>query len=258
MMNTTIVIIEDELIIAKDLNEILEGEGFNCIYNITTYDDAITAIERENPCIVLIDIMLKKTSDGIRIGEYLHKKQTIPFIFITSLYDKNTILEVKQTSPYGYIVKPFKPADVIANVMVALHNFKLLHINVNRITSPEITNDIPFQIKKVTDYIHQNVTEKITLDELVALTRWKKNYFIKMFTTYIHTTPHQYIMQCKVDKCIALMSTTDLSVRDISFELGFNSYSAFSKTFRKTTGIKVEEYKRKMLMNKTRSDNQSD
>lgn len=253
-MNNTIVIIEDELIIAKDLNEILEGEGFQCIYNIITYADAVTTIEKEKPCLVLIDIMLKKTFDGIRIGEYLHKKGNIPFIFITSLYDKNTVLEVKQTAPYGYIVKPFKPADVITNVTLALHNFKLVNIDVNRINAPEVINDVPFQLKKVTDYIHQNVTEKVTLNELVELTRWKKHHFIKLFTQYIHTTPHQYILKCKIDKCIALMNTTDLSVADISFELGFNSYSSFSKLFKKTVGITVEEYKRKIMVNKIRNE----
>lgn len=249
-MKNLIVIVEDELIIARDLNEILENEGFTCIYNIINYEDAIEVINTKNPCLVLIDIMLKKTFDGIRIGEYLNEKRNIPFIYITSLYDKNTIVQVKHTSPYGYIVKPFKPADVVSNVMIALHNFRLITIEVTRKNAPDITDDIPFQIKKVTNYVHQNIHEKISLDELVELTRWKTNHFIKLFTLHMKTTPHQYVLQCKLDKCMALMETTDLSVATISFELGFDSYSSFSKLFKKNVGMTVEEYKQKIRINK--------
>lgn len=252
-VSKTILIIEDELIIAKDIKDIVEKEGFKAIFNITSYDEAIKVINEEKLCLVLIDIMLKKTYDGIRIGEYLHQKGGVPYIFITSFYDKNTILEVKQTSPYGYIVKPFKPADVVTSISLALHNFKLQNVELNRFNSPEINDDIPLQLKKVTNYIHQNITEKFTLDQLVQLTRWKKDRFIKLFSEYVGTTPHQYVLQCKIDKCIAMMETTELSVADISYELGFDSYSSFSKLFKKNVGVTVEEYKRKILIKKMKN-----
>ncbi len=246
-----IAIVEDELIIARDIKEILEEEGHSCIENITSYQKAIDVIENQNPDLVLIDVILNGVYEGINIGKYLYDKKTIPYIFITSLHDKNTVLEIKQTYPHGYIVKPFKPIDVTTTVELALYNFKHLALDTNRMTVPEITDDTPFQIRKAVRYINEHIYEKIQVDDLVFLTRWKKNHFTTMFTHYMKVSPHQYILQCKIEKCMAMISTTDLSINDIAFELGFNSYSSFSKVFKKIAGITAEEFKRKERLIKT-------
>ena len=83
---------------------------------------------------------------------------------------------------------------------------------------------------------------------------WKKNYFILMFSKYMRCTPHQYILKCKVEKCLVLLNTTNLSANDISYELGFNSYSNFSKLFKKVTGMTIEEYKLKDKVLKFKKD----
>lgn len=246
-----VAIVEDELIIARDIKEILEDEGYTCIENITNYKKAIEVIENQNPDLVLIDVILNSDYEGVNIGKYLYNKKTIPYIFITSLHDKATILEIKQTHPHGYIVKPFKPIDVITNVELALHNFKHLTIDTNRVTAPSVDDDTPFQIRKVVAYINEHINEKIQLDELVTLTRWKKNHFSAVFTQYMKMSPHQYVLQCKIEKCTVMISTTNLSVNDIAFELGFSSYSSFSKVFKKITGTTVEEFKRKEQIKKT-------
>lgn len=246
-----IAIVEDELIIARDIKEILEEEGHSCIENITSYQKAIDVIEHQNPDLVLIDVILNGVYEGINIGKYLYDKKTIPYIFITSLHDKNTVLEIKQTYPHGYIVKPFKPIDVTTTVELALYNFKHLALDTNRMTVPEITDDTPFQIRKAVRYINEHIYEKIQVDDLAFLTRWKKNHFTTMFTHHMKVSPHQYILQCKIEKCMAMISTTDLSINDIAFELGFNSYSSFSKVFKKIAGITAEEFKRKERLIKT-------
>jgi AraC-like DNA-binding protein len=250
----TIIIVEDEFIIARDIKRILTEEGYHCISNIATYDEAIQAISTHNTQLVIIDIMLRKTHDGLRIGNYLYQKGTIPYVYLTSLHDKNTVHEIKQTFPHGYIVKPFKPIDVITNVSLALNNFRHIKVDINRVSAPTIEDDVPFQIKKVLVFIHDNITEKIVLDDLVSQTRWKKHNFIKLFTQYVNTTPHQYVLKTKIEKCMAMMETTDLSVNDIAFELGFSSYSNFSKLFKSVVGTTVEEYKRKLRLAKTQSE----
>jgi AraC-like DNA-binding protein len=245
-----ILIVEDDFIIARDIGKILTAEGYRCILNIATYKEAVDAIETASPNLVLIDIMLRKTHDGLRIGGYLFKRGGIPYVYLTSLQDKNTRLEIKQTFPHGYIVKPFKPIDVITNVALALNNFRHIKTDTHRVTAPAIEDDTPFIIKKVIAYINENINEKIQLEDLLVLTRWKKHNFIKMFTQYADETPYQYILRCKLQKCMALMETTDLSAADIAFEMGFNSYSSFNKLFKKNTGMSVEDYKKKIRLSK--------
>lgn len=241
-----VIIVEDELLIASDIRRILTKEGYTCIINITSYDEAITEIESKKPDVVLIDIMLRKSFDGIKIGEYLHNNGTTPFLYLTSLSDKNTIAEVKKTYPFGYIVKPYKAIDVITNVELALNSFKYKKLDINRITSPEIKDEIPFRIKIVIKYIHDNLLEKIHLTDLIKLTPWKKHHFIEIFKQYTGTTPYQYIIDCKMEKCISLMEDNKILLSDIAFELGFSSYSNFSKLFKKKYGTTVEEYRKKL------------
>jgi len=248
--DTLILIVEDDFIIARDISRILVAEGYRCLSNIATYNEAIEAIEGQAPHLVMIDIMLRKTHDGLRIGNYLYKKGSIPYVYLTSLHDKNTVLEIKQTFPHGYVVKPFKPIDVVTNVALALNNFRHIRTDTHRVTAPEVSDDVPFIIKKVIAYINDNITEKIQLEELLALTRWKKHNFIKIFTQHTGETPYQYILKCKIGKSAALMETTGLSAGDIAFELGFSSYSSFNKLFRKNMGISIEEYRKKIRLSR--------
>ncbi len=250
-VNTLILVVEDEFILARNIYGILTAAGYKCIAYIPTYEDAIAAIKEHSPNLVLIDIILRKSPDGLRIGSYLHQRGGIPFIYLTSLYDKNTVLEIKQTFPYGYLVKPFKPIDITTTVELVLNNFRHLKTDTHRISAPEVTDDIPFVIKKVIAYINDNITEKLQLEDLMGLTRWKKHNFIKLFTQYTGETPYQYILKGKIRKCMALLETTDMSANDIAFELGFSSYSSFNKLFKKMTGITLEEYKRRSRIAKS-------
>lgn len=250
-----ILIVEDEFVIAQDIKEILESEGHNCITHVNSYELAVDIINESKPDLVLIDIILNTTQDGLKIAAYLYDMKTIPYVFITSLYDKNTILNIKQTNPYGYIVKPFKPIDVKTCVELALHNFKHLKIDVNRVNVPEINDDTPFQIRKVVAHINNNISEKIQIEDLIMLTRWKRNHFTMMFKKYMNIPPHQYILKAKIERCMALLSTTNQSAVDIAFDLGFNSYSSFSKIFKKVTGMTIEEFKKKNRISKSMTNN---
>ncbi|AWH86556.1 hypothetical protein HYN59_16220 [Flavobacterium album] len=243
-----IAIIEDEPLIARDIQDILEKEGHECMAGFSNYESAVAAIEMYPFNLILVDIMLQGRDDGIRIGEYLHEKKAIPFIFITSLHDKETLFRLSKIYVFGYIVKPFKPADIIINVELVLHRYR--HVNNAATTpAPEIADDVPYQIRKAINYIHDNIFEKIYLDDLAAQTRWKKNHFISMFTKTLNITPHQYILQCKIRKAMAMLSADDgIAAAAVAFDLGFKSYSSFSKLFKKVAGLTIEDYRKKEML----------
>ena len=249
-MKQTVLVVEDELLIAFDLKEILEEEGYNAIINIVTVAQAIELIESEKPALVLIDINLKNDDDGILIGHYLLKKDTIPYLYITSHSDKVTLDRVKETRPYGFIVKPFKPIDVKTTVSIILNNYQ--HKNVDPMRSDEpIKNDIPFRIRAIINYINKNIFEKIEIDNLVALTEWKKHHFIRMFTSYLKITPYQYILKVKIEKAKSIISETNQPITEISQDLGFQSYSNFCIAFKKLNGDEnPESFRKKTIAQK--------
>lgn len=250
-MKSKIIVVEDELIIAHDIKGILEQEDYEVIINIVTVEQAIEAINSHHPDLVLIDVNLKAHKDGTEIGNYLLQKDTIPFVYITSNSDSATLDKVKDTRPYGFIVKPFKPIDIKTTVFLALNTFKHRKIDYVRSDEEEIIDDVPYRIKQTVNYINEHILEKIEINQLAEITKWKTHHFIRIFTKHMNITPYQYILNRKIEKSKILLQDDSMSITEISFELGFQSYSNFCNAFKKITNKAPEAYRNlKKLNNK--------
>jgi AraC-like DNA-binding protein/CheY-like chemotaxis protein len=253
MVRPKILIVEDELLIAKDISIILENEGYETRIGITNVEEALQAINEEEFMIALIDVNLSNNSDGVELGSYLLKKDTLPFAFITSYSDNLTLERIKDTRPHGIIIKPFKAIDIKSTVSIILSNY--IHKNIDffrndkNITENEI-DDIPFILKNVIEYINSNIHQKIEVLDLSSLTKWSHHHFIKTFTKYINQTPYQYILKKKIEKSKALIRETDIPLSAISLDLGFSSYSNFCNAFKKETGKTPDIFRKMHNMNK--------
>ena len=119
-MSINILIVENEHIIAEDLEIMLINSGYTVIGKAYTYTMAMDFLAGHKPDIVLLDISLGSHSGtGLDIGKALNEKYSVPFIYITSFSDSLTLHEAKQTFPSGYIVKPFRKKDIIAAIEMA-------------------------------------------------------------------------------------------------------------------------------------------
>jgi AraC-like DNA-binding protein len=240
-MKPKILVVEDEMIIAYDIKGILEND-YDVIINVKSVDEAILKIEEEQPNLVLLDINLRTEKDGTSIGEYLLKKDSIPFVYITSYCDKTTLDRVKDTRPYGYIVKPFKSADLLSTVFLALNTFKHRKVDLMR-SEKEIIDDIPYRIKETINYINEHLCEKIEVNVLAKITNWKPHHFIRVFTKFMGVTPYQYILIRKIEKSKVLLLDESISITSIAFELGFQSYSNYINAFKKITNTTPEMFR---------------
>ena len=243
MEKPLILVVEDELVIALDIKEMLHEEGYDAVTNIVTVEDAIKAIEALNPSLVLVDINLNQEKDGIDLGRYLLDRDTIPFIYLTSYSDKATLERVSETRPHGYIVKPFKPEDLKTTVAIVLNNFKHRFVDAQR-QEGEIISDISFILKQSIKYINENIREKITVSDLTKATKWESQHFTRLFTEYLGVTPSKYILDRKIEKAKVLLTETALPITQISFELSIKSHSNFCAMFKKATGKTPEEYRK--------------
>jgi len=115
-----ILIVEDEPAIAQDMRDILEMNGYQVTGTAYSYDKAIEALAAELPDLVFLDIALKGNGSGLDVARVLNERYDIPFIFLTSFSDQETIKEVISLNPYGYLVKPFKEKDISPAVALAL------------------------------------------------------------------------------------------------------------------------------------------
>jgi len=122
--NINVYIVEDESIVAKDIQNSLKKLGYNVLGISNNGADAIKNIVDLEPNIVLMDIMIKGNMTGIDVAETLKKDYNIPVIFLTAYADESTLAKAKITEPYGYILKPFKEIDLHSTIEMALYKHK--------------------------------------------------------------------------------------------------------------------------------------
>lgn len=120
-----ILVVEDESIVSKDIQNSLKKIGYNVIGSCNNAEEAVNIARDQHPDVVLMDIMLKGPKTGIDAAEEI-KLMNIPVIFLTAYADEATLAKAKVTEPYGYILKPFKEKDLNISVEMAIHRHKKL------------------------------------------------------------------------------------------------------------------------------------
>ena len=169
-MSTKIYIIEDEPLIAETIKTALEKEGYIILGMTDNAKEALFDIEQLQPDLIIVDISLDGKMDGIEMVEHLKKKSDIPFIYLTSHSDDETLERVKHTEPSGYIVKPFNEKTLKSNIELALYKNK---IQKQSISSNEENNS--FFVKNKGELI------KIELDNILYIEAFDN--YCNLFTT---------------------------------------------------------------------------
>lgn len=125
MENTiNVYIVEDESIVAKDIQNSLKKLGYHVLGISNNGTDALKNIADLEPNIVLMDIMIKGNMTGIEVADKIKKQYNIPVIFLTAYADESTLAKAKITEPYGYILKPFKEIDLHSTIEMAVYKHK--------------------------------------------------------------------------------------------------------------------------------------
>ena len=121
MPKATVLVVEDESIVSKDIQYSLKKLGYEVIGSSATGAKAIELALELKPNIVLMDIMLKGDINGIEASAEIKKSLNIPIIFLTAYADENTLEKAKITEPYAYILKPFNEIDLHTSIEMALY-----------------------------------------------------------------------------------------------------------------------------------------
>lgn len=119
--NSSILVVEDESIVSKDIQQSLKKLGYSIAGAAATGEKAINIANETMPDLVLMDIMLKGDMSGIDTAKVIKSTLQIPVIYLTAYADENTLSKAKVTEPYGYIIKPFKEIDLHTSIEMALY-----------------------------------------------------------------------------------------------------------------------------------------
>jgi PAS domain S-box-containing protein len=125
MPGARIFIVEDEKIVSRDLQNVLESMGYEVAGVATSGEEAVGLIPGLRPDIVLMDIMLKGRMDGIEAAERFRSELEVPLIYLTAYADDMTLQRAKITEPYGYLLKPFDERDLSIAIEIALYRHRM-------------------------------------------------------------------------------------------------------------------------------------
>lgn len=123
--NASILIAEDEGIIARDLEMHLVRQGYSVPAVVASGDAAISKTGQLRPDLVLMDIVLYGDVDGIKAADEIRCRFDIPVIYLTAYADKKILERAKLTEPYGYLIKPFEFRELYSTIEVALYKHKM-------------------------------------------------------------------------------------------------------------------------------------
>jgi len=170
-----IMVIEDESIVAKDIQVCLRKLGYNVVGTFPSGEQAVEEAKTLLPDLVMMDIMLKGQMSGIEAADAIRKEQDIPFIFLTAYTDRNTVDKAKETEPYGYIIKPFKEIDIQTAIEIALYK-----------------HGKELEVKKERDYYYSLVEKQdspdmmfVKANQKLVKIKYADIYFIEALKDYV-------------------------------------------------------------------------
>ena len=162
MNELKIMIVEDEPIVALDIERTLVALGYNVIDNVTNYEDTLSSIDKEVPDIIFMDISLCDSKNGIQLAKKIKQTKDISIIYLTAFSDDDTMEQAIATNPVSYILKPFKREELKSSILLAVYKIKNAnytftdekythmghHYYYDRINSNLFYKDQPIQLSK--------------------------------------------------------------------------------------------------------------
>ncbi len=125
METVKIMVVEDESIVAKDIQNRLKKFGYLVPAIASSGEEAIDKAGEINLDLVLMDIRLKGAMDGIEAAQQIYKRFQLPVIYLTAYADEDTLNRAKDTQPFGYILKPFKERELSTTIEITLARHRL-------------------------------------------------------------------------------------------------------------------------------------
>src|SRR3954447_8534081 len=121
----SILVVEDQRLIAADIENTLKKLGYVVVGNVSSGEDAISKANELRPELVLMDVHLRGEMDGIQAAEIIRDRLNVPVVYLTAYADEETIVRAKKTTPFGYLTKPFNERELRATIEIAFYTHRM-------------------------------------------------------------------------------------------------------------------------------------
>lgn len=189
MAGEKILVVEDESLVARDLEQILQGLGYQVVGLAQSGAEAVGKVGETRPDLVLMDIFLQGDSDGVQAAEVIGRRFGTPVVFLTAHTDKGTVIRAQTVNPAGYLVKPFGPDKLNETIANALGV---------EVVVPDEMERVKASVLLVDD---SNRTQAISLSLL------GKKHRVRIAATWAHA--RQMLKETKIDLIVANIDQAD-------------------------------------------------
>ena len=146
MARPRIQIVEDEAIIAADIEEALTGLHYDVVGIASSGSDALNLARSKRPDLILMDVHIEGPMDGIETAEIVAKELGTPVVFLTAFADSATFSRAKELEPQGYVLKPFRQMELRTVIDLALHKHSQEQKRKDKVPVEEIKEEKPQRI----------------------------------------------------------------------------------------------------------------
>lgn len=183
MGSAHILIVEDENIVAKDIQNKLKCFGYHVPLILNSGEQALRTAAEIRPDLTLMDIRLKGEIDGVEAARQLRHRFGVPVVYLTAFADNPTLRRAKATSPLGYIIKPFRAEELHSTIQIALHKHrdeKKLNASHHQLSlafnqlEKEVLEISELEKRRVGQELHDNLYQQFTGIEWLSKALEKK------------------------------------------------------------------------------------
>jgi signal transduction histidine kinase len=205
MAKANILIVEDEVVTALEMESTLEEIGYSIISIVDTGEEAVAIAREEKPDLILMDIHLQGEMDGIEAAAQIRSELKIPIIFLTAHAEEDKLERAKLTLPFGYLLKPVQDRDIKATIKMAIYTSE---INAERDQAREALKkaheDLERKVVERTKELQYEIDERIQIEEFLReakqeaeLANKTKSEFLSNISHELRTPMHQILSYSK-------------------------------------------------------------
>ncbi len=125
MRGKRILLVEDELLIARHIEQMLKNLGYQVAGVVESGEQALQVAAEQSPDLVLMDIRLRGQLDGIEAATRIWKLYSIPIVYLTAFTDEDTLIKATLAEPFGYLIKPFEEKELLVAIELAFYKHQV-------------------------------------------------------------------------------------------------------------------------------------
>lgn len=225
-----ILVIEDQLIIARDIESLLFDWGYDVVGCAASSEEALMLFDKHQPDLALVDIHIQGDMDGIEVVKRFNTLRPIPIVYLTAQADIQTVTRAKASNPFAYLLKPFDERHLQISLELA---FDIFVKQYNALPKLEVSVSIPAasDIKLSSDIILQN-EDSIFIKQNYRFVKLRKDELILIEAdrnhSFIYTKQHRYIVRMPLTTVIERLHNDNLVRVHRSFAVNIRHIEEFN------------------------------